>query len=259
LAAWVALCSGATAADPSARSLRVLLVTGGCCHEYGSQKDILKKGLESRARVQVDQVHNSDRSAKARFAIYANPEWAEGYDVVIHDECTPDVKDVPYVRNILQAHRKVPAVNLHCAMHSYRSGTDDWYKFVGIQSNAHGPQVPIAIHFSQADHPVTRSLAGWTTIPEELYNNVQVLDTARPLIWGRQVVKQKDGEERVHELVVAWTNQYGGTRVFSTTLGHNSQTVADDRYLDLVTRGLLWAGGKLEPAYLRTPAAVSAD
>ena len=43
-----------------------------------------------------------------------------------------------------------------------------------------------------------------------------------------------------------WTNEYNKkTRVFATTLGHNDATVADDRYLDLVTRGLLWATGHL--------------
>ena len=46
--------------------------------------------------------------------------------------------------------------------------------------------------------------------------------------------------------VPMWTNVYNGkTRVFSTTLGHNNDTVADDKYLDLVTRGLLWATGHL--------------
>ena len=47
--------------------------------------------------------------------------------------------------------------------------------------------------------------------------------------------------------VVVWTNEYEDkkTRVFSTTLGHNNDTVSDARYLDLVTRGLLWACDKL--------------
>ena len=40
-----------------------------------------------------------------------------------------------------------------------------------------------------------------------------------------------------------------GTRVFATTLGHNTETVADERYLELVTRGLCWAAGRLEDAY----------
>jgi type 1 glutamine amidotransferase len=46
---------------------------------------------------------------------------------------------------------------------------------------------------------------------------------------------------------VVWTNEYGEkkTRIFSTTLGHRNETIADTRYLDLVTRGLLWTCHKL--------------
>ena len=46
--------------------------------------------------------------------------------------------------------------------------------------------------------------------------------------------------------VVVWTNEYNGkAKVFGTTLGHNNATVQDPRYLDLVTRGLLWSTGHL--------------
>jgi type 1 glutamine amidotransferase len=71
----------------------------------------------------------------------------------------------------------------------------------------------------------------------------------------KQILKQKkkeaDGTESVTEkpveYVVTWVNQYQDkTRVFSTTIGHNNETVADPRYLDLVSRGLLWACGKLD-------------
>ena len=244
-----------TAADSASRPLRVLLITGGCCHDYARQKDLLKKGLEARAHVRVDQFHSDDRSTRARFPIYRKLDWADGYDAVIHDECSPDVKDLSYVRNILEAHRKVPAVNLHCAMHSYRTGTDDWIKFVGIQSTSHGPQAPIAVHYAGADHPVTNGLGSWTATRDELYNNVRVLDTTRALAWGGQTVEDRNGVKRVEESVVAWVSEHGDTRVFSTTLGHSNETVADDRYLDLVTRGLLWAVGKLDPRYLRTPGA----
>ena len=34
--------------------------------------------------------------------------------------------------------------------------------------------------------------------------------------------------------------------MFNTTIGHNNDTVADGRYLDLVTRGVLWAADKIE-------------
>jgi type 1 glutamine amidotransferase len=81
-------------------------------------------------------------------------------------------------------------------------------------------------------------LADWTTINEELYNNHRLFDAAKPLASGKQ------GNQ---EAVVVWTNLHGPkkTRVFATTIGHNNATVEDDRYLDLVANGLLWAAGKL--------------
>jgi type 1 glutamine amidotransferase len=113
-----------------------------------------------------------------------------------------------------------------------------WFDFLGLQSSGHGPQEPIDITFTDAAHPVTKGMANWTTIKEELYNNHAVFPTAQVLARGTQ------GKS---EAVVAWTNHYGPnkTRVFSTTLGHNNETVADARYLDLVARGLLWVTGKL--------------
>ena len=92
------------------KPLRALLVAGGCCHDYAKQKDILKQGLEQRAFVTVDLAYTNDSSTKARFDVYQNPNWAKGYDVVIHDECSADVKDMPYVQNLLAAHKSVPAV-----------------------------------------------------------------------------------------------------------------------------------------------------
>lgn len=250
------LLAGSTFTAQAAKPLRALLITGGCCHDYGHQKKILKEGLEARANVQVDVIYTADKSTTARFDIYKNPDWAKGYDVIIHDECSADVKDMPYVQNILNAHKTIPAVNLHCAMHCYRTGTDDWFKFIGIQSTGHGPQEPIAIHYVDTDHEITKPLGDWTTIQEELYNNVKIFDTAHPLARGTQILRNKDGSERKVEYVVAWINNYGNTRVFSTTIGHNNETVSDDRYLNLVTRGMLWACGKLNDDYLKKEVAL---
>ena len=40
-------------------------------------------------------------------------------------------------------------------------------------------------------------------------------------------------------------------RVFATTIGHNNKTVGDSRYLDLITKGLLWSVNKLDEAHLK--------
>ena len=102
--------------------------------------------------------------------------------------------------------------------------------------------------FLDKESPITKGMEDWKTINEELYNNSagKLLDTANPLARGKQIIKGKDGKETTAESIVAWTNTYNSkTRVFGTTLGHNNDTVADDRYLDLVTHGLLWATGHL--------------
>ena len=230
------------------KPLKVLLVTGGCCHEYAKQKDLLKSGLEARAHVVVEQAHSDDKSTKARFAMYEKADWASGFDAVIHDECSSDVTEMPYVQNILNAHKNgLPAVNLHCAMHSYRIGSDDWFQFCGIQSARHGPQKPIDVIFVEREHPIVKGFENWTTINEELYNNLKLFDSAKPLARGKQDV----GGNKIDEYIVAWTNQYGKGKVFSTTLGHNTETVADARYLDLVARGLLWSCDKLNDQYLK--------
>ena len=94
----------AHAAAP-AKPLRALVISGGCCHDYALQHVILKEGLEARAHIEVDTIHSPDRSTKAKFEKYEKPDWAKGYDVIIHDECSADVKDLPYVNNILAAHK----------------------------------------------------------------------------------------------------------------------------------------------------------
>ena len=247
------------------KPLRVLVVAGGCCHDYANQKEILKKGIEARVNATVEVAYDATKSTKPVFELYKSPDWGKNFDVVVHDECAADITDQAYVANIVNAHKNgLPAVNLHCAMHSYRWGNfkapvkagDDnasWYEMLGLQSTGHGPQQPIAITFTDKSHPVTAGLADWTTVNEELYNNVQVL-TAKTLATGNQKIpEKKDKKGKVTpaseaNAIVAWTNEFGPkkTRIFSTTIGHNNATVEDARYLDLVARGLLWSVGKLE-------------
>ncbi len=259
LAIVVAASLGIAASSQAAeKPLRILLVTGGCCHDYAAQKDILKKGIEARTNALVEQIHTDDKSVKPPLAIFGNPDYAKGFDLVIHDECAAGITDPATIAGVLKPHQDgIPAVNLHCAMHCYRFGEFQkpvaagaenarWYEYLGLQSTGHGPQEPIAITFTDSASPITKGLANWTTIKEELYNNIQIL-TGKEIAKGRQTVKAKDGTTKDVETVVVWTNEYGPkkTRVFSTTIGHNNATVEDSRYLDLVTRGILWATGKL--------------
>jgi type 1 glutamine amidotransferase len=261
LLAAALLSNPSPAADP--KPLKALLVLGGCCHDYKTQQEILKKGLAERARIEVAIAYDPDTTNTHLNPVYNNPDWAAAYDVIIHDECTSGVTDPSVIDRILLPHRAgLPAVVLHCGMHCYRSEgypqSTPWFDFTGLQSTGHGPQQPIEIEFLADGGPITKGLANWTTVNEELYNNSagKLLDSATPLARGRQTVNdKKSGKQRNDNYIVAWTNSYRGSKVFATTLGHNNATVEDPRYLDLVTRGLLWSCGKLNDEYLKSGSA----
>jgi type 1 glutamine amidotransferase len=263
------LGSARTAAAPAeeANPVRALLVIGGCCHDYKKQKDLVTKGLSRRANVQWAIAYDPDTTTKHLNPVYDKEDWSKGFDVIVHDECSSDVKDLKVVDRILKPHRDgLPAVILHCGMHSYRTEgfpkATAWFEFTGLASTGHGPQAPIEVAYLDKDSAITKGLEGWKTINEELYNNSagKLLETAQPLAKGKQTYKVKDGAERTDEAIVAWTNTYNGkTKVFATTLGHNNETVGDARYLDLVARGLLWSVGKLDEAHLKPAKKVMLD
>ena len=230
-------CFVQTVEAAAVEPLKVLIVAGGCCHDYATQTKLLKNGIEERINASVEVIYNPDTSTEARFEIYESDGWARDFDVVIHDECSANVSERPYVDRILNAHRNgIPAVNLHCAMHSYRwgnfqepvaDGADNsgWYEMIGLQSSRHGPQSPIDVTYS--DHVIAKGLSSWKTVNEELYNNVRVYDSAHIVASGRQMQmpkkkKNKPVDPAVKptevEAVVAWTNEFGPkkTRIFST-------------------------------------------
>ncbi len=117
--------------------LRALLITGGCCHDYDAQKKILTEGISARANVTWTIIHEGDPNTKEhRFSIYEKEDWANGFDVIVHNECSGTVSNAAWVEHIAQAHFSgVPAVVIHCSVHSYRwSTTDEWRKLLGVTS-----------------------------------------------------------------------------------------------------------------------------
>ena len=257
-----ALTACATGSEP-AKPIKILIVSGGGYHNYANQRVILENGLKARLNAEIthtfyDMKPDEDQT-KPKLPIFTNPNYGDGYDVVIHNECGAGVDDQAIIQTVLAPHKKgVPGVNLHCAMHSYRSATyrervadgdptGKWFEYLGIQSTGHGPQFPIELKLVDPQNPVVKGLTEWTTPREELYNNVRVFEGITPLING-QPPANPDARAAAQVLTVAWTHFYGPakTRVFSTTLAHNENTMSDGRYLDLVARGVLWATGHLD-------------
>jgi type 1 glutamine amidotransferase len=133
----------------------------------------------------------------------------------------------------------VPALVIHCAMHSYRTAAiDDWREFLGVTSRRHTSSHRMTVKLSAGAHP---SMAGftpdWVTPVDELYVIDRLWPHATPLATAVSPEDQR-------EYPLAWVNDYHGARVFGTTLGHGNATWADPVFQDLIVRGFRWALGR---------------
>lgn len=229
------------AAQAAEKPLRALMVTGGCCHDYASQKTILSEGISRRANVTFTIVHEG-KDRTNRVSIYEQAKWWNNYDVVVHNECFGFVEDTNFVQNIAAAHEAgLPGVFLHCSAHSYRMAkTDAWRAVLGLRSMSHDKNRDLKIKNVNARHPIMQGFPDeWLNPKDELYRNERVWPTVTPLGTAYSEESRKDH-------VVIWVNEFGKTRVFATTLGHGNDTMKSDEYLGLAARGLLWACDKLE-------------
>jgi type 1 glutamine amidotransferase len=229
----------------SGAPIKALIVTGGCCHNYLFQTFALGSGVQKVANVDFEVVHVGGTGTEAMIDLYDEADWAEPYDVVIHNECFANTADPDYIRRITEAHRGgVPAVVVHCAMHSYRAAEiDDWREFLGVTSRRHEHQSNYPVKVQMADHPVMEGFpTDWVTPMDELYLIEKLWPNARILASS---VSEKDNSEHP----VMWVNHFGGTRVIGTTYGHTDETFSDDVFIRFLARAIVWTSGVTdEPA-----------
>jgi uncharacterized protein len=241
LVACFLLSGCANAARPArpARPLRALLVTGGCCHNYAFQSAQLTNAAAKFGAVTWRVVNEGGTGTRAEISLYDDPHWARGYDVVVHNECFADTRTPEYVRRICRAHHAgVPAVVIHCAMHTYRAADfDDWREFLGVTSRRHDHMSRYPVK-RVAKHPALTGMpADWVTPKDELYIVEKVWPNTTVLATS---VSERDGSTQP----VVWVNRYGKARVFGTTYGHSDDTFRDPVFLDLVSRGIFWAADR---------------
>ena len=235
------------------RPIRALLVCGGCCHDYTRQKQIISKGVSARANVVWTLVQQGGTATDSYIPLYRDKHWSDGFDIVIHNECFSHANEKEWVENIVRPHREgLPAMLIHCAMHSYRTGDDTWFEFVGMQSPGHGPHYSYTVENVKSDHPAMQGFGKTFIAPKgELYHSIKLFDTATVL---GQAKRMSDDEPQV----CIWTNKYGKGNVFATTIGHYNETMAQPKWLDMFTKGLLWSVG-LDPAKHFKPSTAEID
>lgn len=220
--------------------IRGLLVTGGCCHDYPRQAEIITKGMNERVGPIQWTVVNYGTERTGELTVYDDPNWAAEYDIVVHNECYGGVTDPAVIQRIVDSHVKtgVPVVAVHCSMHSYRGAenADLWRALLGVTSTYHEKaKRSLAVVPVKPDHPIMENFPStWNTPNGELY----IIDRTWP---ATEVLATAHSTETKKDQPVAWINQYQGVRVFATTLGHHNVTMESPEWLNMVARGMQWA------------------
>jgi type 1 glutamine amidotransferase len=188
--------------------------------------------------------HEAAANSAARVSRHTAPGWSREFDVVLYNICFADVRDNAWSEAIVREHvtQKVPAVVVHCTIHSYnyRGDSPIWSRFLGVRSQRHQRQMPYTVEALQPKHPIMLNFPSpWLTPQGELYEILEVFPTATPLAHAL-------GQESGKHQVTIWTNEFEGVRVFGTTTGHHNETMLTKTYMDLLASGLLWAANKLD-------------
>ena len=236
------------------KPIRALYVTGGGFHDFVAQEKIVPPAVAKRVRIDWTIDHTAGKSTEVLIDRHKTADWTKDFDVVLYNMSFSHVVDREWIERLARAHHDsgVGAVILHGAVHSYRrSESRAWGELMGAFSMRHDSQRALTVEAVAKDHPILRGLPPtWETIPEELYELERVWPTMTPLADAYSVESKK-------RYPLIWTNTHGKARVFVTSLGHNTEMIANPQYLEIVTRGLLWTlrllqdDGTPAPAYAR--------
>jgi uncharacterized protein len=213
-------CSVCSAAQP----LRALILTSpGVYHNYEQQTQDLAHAIADRANVRFDV-------SLAELERWKTTDFSQGYDVLIYNICMADNRDGELIANLRRQteHLGVPALVIHCTMHSFR-GTDLWWPLFGLQTKAHEALRPLP-QIQKAEHVILKGIpADWTVANDELYINLKFA--------GQSLLSSTGEDGKSH--TTAWLATQGMTPVFGT--------VKDPTFQRLIANALLFVTGNLSP------------
>lgn len=221
------------------KAIQALLVTGGASHDYSVRKDIITRGIRERVSQKIEWMvrFQGDGESDAKIPLFDSESWAEGYDIVVHDYCFPRVRDPDYVDHILSPHQAgTPAVVIHGTMHSFRTGDNRWFDFCGVTSRRHAERYPLTITPKTPLNLIWGGLDTWMTPAGQLYLIDELSENT--IVLGTALAQESEKEH-----AVVWQHRYGPAkaRVFGMTPGNDLTTLVQPEYLDVLTRGFLWA------------------
>jgi hypothetical protein len=227
-----------SAAISGAQPLRALILTSpGVYHNYEQQTQDIGRGIVERANVRFDvSLAEPDR--------WKTTDFSMGYDVLIYNICMADNQDAALIANMRRQTEElgVPAVFIHCTMHSFRE-TDLWWPLTGLKSKTHEPLRPLR-QIQEGSHPILTGIPeDWVLPEDELYINLDFI--------GQRLLSTVGEDGKPH--TTAWIAYHGLTPVFGTTLGHSEETMKNSAFQQLLANAVLFVTGNLTADGQPTP------
>jgi type 1 glutamine amidotransferase len=218
--------------------IRVLVITGGHAYE------------EQQFNAMFDAISDitTEKATLPEAAALLKPDLADKFDVVVlYDMWVPGFTPEQQQAFVALLNRGIGLLALHHTL----GGHQEWPEYAKIIGGKYllqprtvdGQTVPgseyyhdqdIQVHIEDADHPITRGLKDFQ-IHDETYKNYDTDPAARVLLTTEHPKSDRE---------LAWTRQYGNSRVVYLELGHDHLAYENPNYHTLVARSIRWTAGR---------------
>ncbi|MGA2032348.1 MAG: ThuA domain-containing protein [Thermoguttaceae bacterium] len=238
LAVVLALSARTWAAEEGGGKIRLLILSGANNHDWRATTPVLKTMYEQSGRFTVDVAENVPAMKGADFAPYAA--------IVSNYTTYPDVAGHRWPPQTEKAFLDyVAAGHGFVLFHAASTAWSDWPEFsdlIGLtwqkSQSGHGAQHVFTVAIVDQQHPVTKGMASFPHVQDELYHRQQQHSTARVLATAYSD-KKTNGSGRSEPMVVV--TEYGKGRVFHNAMGHDPRPMACVGFRTLMLRGTEWA------------------
>jgi type 1 glutamine amidotransferase len=213
--------------------LNLLIVTGG----HGFERDAFFSIFNSFSDIDYEEVVHPHANT-----LYAAQE-IDNYDVLVFYDMVQDISEEQKEAFINLLNRGKGIVFLHHSLVSYQAW-DEFEKIIGgryylksdslentdiIPSN-YKHDVIIPVEIEDKNHPITEGLSSFE-IHDEVYGNYKVLPIVHSLL---STTHPESGD------IVAWTNEYGKSRIVYIQLGHDHFAYENPNFRRLVHQAIKW-------------------
>jgi len=206
-----------------AEKIKVLLV-GGRGHDWKGFHSVIAPVLEKTGDFDVTLTVKLDD---------LKPENISRYNVVLFYGSGGDFSDPAQEQGLEQFVSSGGGLAGVHATDAFKK-SDVYWKLMGGRFTTHGGGT-FTVRIQDRQHPITAPMSDFE-IRDESYANKD-----HPEAKLHSLVKIDRGKEQQS---MAWVQEYGKGRIFSTTLGHGKEAFVNPQFQRLVVRGLYWAAGR---------------